>query len=212
MDNESKFLKVNLSFGQWIYNVILLQFLPIIYTLKGAIVLGIFPSIASTFNVFYKWISTGEYDFSVHTEFRTYYDKYFWQSNKLGWIMFSVGTVLALDLYISSQFIQSIIFHTVLIILSFIYIVICSYSFIVFARYDYPRITIYIKQCFYIGLSSIVQSVAILLAVLVVSYVFSYIPFILLFFGIPLMIGSISWFAVQGILNAEKMRRNVHFD
>lgn len=212
MNNESKFMRMNLTFGQWLYNIILLQFLPVLYTLKGAVVFGLFPSLASTYNVFYKWIVTGEYDFAIHEEFKTYYDKYFWQANKLGWILSSVGLVLALDLFISSQFIQSIILHTVLILLTFIYIIICTYSFVIFARYDYPKVTSYIKQSFYIGLSSVVQSVAILLAVLVVSYVFSYIPFILLFFGIPLMIGSISWFAVQGILNAEKMRRNVHFD
>lgn len=207
MNKESKFMKVNLSFGHWIYNFILLQFLPVFYTLKGFILFGFFPSVTSTFNILYQWIAFSHYDLSISNKFKEYYEKYFWESNKLGWTMTGVGALLVFDLYISTQFIQSILFHTVLIGLFFIYLMISSYLFLVFARYEYGKLRDYIKQSFFIGISSIFQSIAILLAIVIVSYIFYYVPFITLFFGIPLLFGAISWFAIQGILKAENMRR-----
>lgn len=208
MNKESKFINVNLSFGHWIYNLIILQFLPVFYTLKGFILFGFFPSVASTFNILYQWIAFSHYDLSISKEFKLFYEKYFWESNKLGWGMTGVGALLVFDLYISTQFIQSILFHTVLMGLFLIYLVISSYLFLVFARYDFGKLRDYMKQSFFIGFSSIFQSIAILLAMVVLSYIFYYIPFLTLFFGIPLLFGAISWFAIQGILKAENMRVN----
>lgn len=208
MKNKSEFMQVNLTFGQWLYNFILLQFLPVFYTLKGVILFGIFPAIASTFNVFYRWFAYKEYDKSVSKLFKEFYTLYFWQANKLGWGVTIVGAFLLFDLYISSNYIQSLLLHTLLVGLFFIYLVISSYLFLTFSRYNYDKLSDYIKQSFYIGISSIFQSIAILLAMVVVLNVFSYVPFLLLFFGLPILFGAISWFAVQGILKAESMSEN----
>ena len=119
-----------------------------------------------------------------------------------------VGAFLLFDLYISSNYIQSLLLHTLLVGLFFIYLVISSYLFLTVSRYNYDKLSDYIKQSFYIGISSIFQSIAILLAMVVVLNVFSYVPFLLLFFGLPILFGAISWFAVQGILKAESMSEN----
>lgn len=132
MKNKSEFMQVNLTFGQWLYNFILLQFLPVFYTLKGVILFGIFPAIASTFNVFYRWFAYKEYDKSVSKLFKEFYTLYFWQANKLGWGVTMVGAFLLFDLYISSNYIQSLLLHTLLVGLFFIYLVISSYLFLTF--------------------------------------------------------------------------------
>lgn len=209
MKNNSKFVKANISFGQWIYQFFLLQYLPIFYTLKGLVLFGIFPSIASSFYIFYKWIATGEYDLSLSKEFKKFYEKYFWETNKLGWGMLIIGAILLFDLYISSYFIQSIILHTLLVALFFVYLVVGSYLFFIFARYDFEKTRDYIKQTFFVGLTSIIPSIAILVAVIVISYIFYHIPFLFLFFGLPILIGSISWFAYQGVSRAENMHKKV---
>ncbi len=205
--NDSKFIRVNLSVGQWIYHLFLLQILPIFYTLKGFVLFGLFPAIASLFNVFYQWMAFGKVDLSITKTFKQFYKKYFWQANKLGWAFTTVGAVLLFDLYISSTFIQSVLLHHLLLLLFFMYIVISSYLFPVFARYDYTNLTAYIRQAFYIGFASIFQSIAILLAIVVVSVAFTYIPFLYLFFGVPILFGAIAWFAIQGILKAETMSK-----
>lgn len=209
MKNKSEFIRMNLTFGQWLYNFILLQFLPFLYTLKGFIIFGVFPAVASTFNIFYRWIALKEYDKSVAKQFKQFYTDYFWQANKLGWGVISVGAFLVFDLYISAYYIQSILLHTLLVGLFFIYLVISSYLFLTFSRYKYKKLRDYVKQSFYIGLSSVFQSIAIILALVVVTYIFDYIPFLLMFFGIPILFGAISWFAIQGILKAEEMSQNL---
>lgn len=208
MKKKSEFVQINLTLGHWVYNFMLLQFLPIVYILKGFILFGIFPAIASIFYVFYRWFVFKEYDKSVAGQFNQFYKKNFWRSNKLGWGIMGIGAFLIFDLYISSYYIQSILLHTLLVGLFFIYLVVSSYLFLTFARYEYEKLSTYIKQSFYIGLSGIFQSVAILLAIVIVTYLFNYIPFLFLFFGIPISFGAISWFAVQGIFKAENMTKN----
>ena len=206
MERENKFLRVNLSFGHWLYHFILLQFLPIFYILKGAILFGIFPTIASLMHIFYKWIVHQDYDLSITKEFKAFYHENFWESNKLGWLLTAVGTVLMVDLYISYHFIQSIIVHSMLVILFILFLIVSAYLFLIYARFDFSETRDYLKQAFFMSLSSSIQSIAIIVAVIVLSYLFYSIPFILLFFGIPIFFGSIAWFAFQGILRAEKMK------
>ena len=208
--NESKFMNANLSVGEWLSHFFLLQFLPILNTLKGFILLGFFPAIASTFNIFYQWIQFKKFDLTIPKEFNFFYKKYFWQANQLGWGLTFIGAILLFDLYVSSQFIQSLVLHSVLLILFFIFLVVSSYAFIVFVRYDLKKIGMYYRQAFFIGFTSIFQSIAILLTIVLLYMLFQYVPFIALFFGLPLLIGGISWFAIQGVQRAEKMRKAVN--
>lgn len=203
---QKKFIQANISFGQWIYNMITLNFLTLFYTFKGALIFGLFPAFASLMHIFYKWIVHKEYDLSISTEFKTFYHKNFWEANKLGGLLTVIGIVLLLDLYISIQFIQSIIIHSLLLILFILFLMVSFYLFPVFARYAYSQSRDYVKQAFFISLSSFIQSAAILVALIAMSYVFYSIPFLLLFFGIPIIFGGIGWFAYQGILRAEKMK------
>lgn len=206
MKKEEKFIQVNLSFGQWIYNFIALQFIALFYILKGAIIFGLFPTISSLMHIFYKWIVHQEYDLSIPKEFKEFYQKSFWESNKLGWLLTFIGSALWIDLYISYHFIQSMIIHSLLLILFIIFLIASAYLFPVYARFSFSKISDFLKQAFFISLSSFIQSLAIIVALIVMSYIFYSIPFIGLFFGIPILFGSIAWFAFQGILRAEKMK------
>lgn len=206
MGKEQRFIQANLSFGQWIYNFITLQFLALFYILKGAVIFGIFPVVASLIHIFYRWIVHQEFDLSITKEFKAFYQKSFWESNKLGWLLTCIGSVLMIDLYISYHFIQSIIIHSLLLILFIVFLIVSAYVFPVYARFAFSQAKDYLKQAFFISLSSFIQSAAIIVAVIVMSYIFYSIPFILLFFGIPIFFGSVSWFAFQGILRAEKMK------
>ena len=206
MRKEQRFIQVNLSFGQWIYNFITIQFIALFYILKGAIIFGIFPTVASLVHIFYKWIVHQEFDLSITKEFKAFYQKSFWESNKLGWLLTCIGSILMVDLYISYHFIQSMIIHSLLLILFIVFLIVATYLFPVYARFAFSQTSDYLRQAFFISLSSFIQSAAIIVAVIVMSYIFYSIPFILLFFGIPIFFGSMSWFGFQGILRAEKMK------
>ena len=97
MDNNSKFIKTNVSVGLWLYNLILLHFLTLLSVIKGFILLGVFPSLASSFYILYRWINNGEYDLSLIHEFNTYYKKCFKKANQLGWSMTGIGLLLVVE-------------------------------------------------------------------------------------------------------------------
>ena len=116
MENNKGFINWNISAGKWLYNFLILQVLFIVFTLKGGILFGIFPSIASLFNILYKWIAFDRYDLSILKEFKAFYKGNFWETNKLGFLMLGIGMFLTFDLYVSSVFIKSILLHIVLVL------------------------------------------------------------------------------------------------
>lgn len=207
MKNNKEHLKLNLAFGQWIYSFFILQVLSIFYSLRGGIILGVFPSVSSIFYIFYEWIHHKKYDLSIGSEFSKFYHKYFWETNKLGWIMLGVGGVLSVDFYISRQLIKSLFIHYIVLMMIGIYLLIFLYLFPVFARYSLKTVQ-YIKQSFFISFSSISQSIAMALATFIMIYLFYSVPFLFLFFGIPLLLLPIGWFATQGILRAERSKKD----
>lgn len=66
------------------------------FSLLGGVVLGFFPALRAMFVVMKKWCMN-EDDFSLVPLFYTEWKRSFWQANKLGYIVLSVGTILVLD-------------------------------------------------------------------------------------------------------------------
>lgn len=206
MKKRQQFTDLNISVGQWLYNFFLLQVFFIIYSIRGLLIFGIFPALASIFNVFYKWIKFDYYDLDIRKEFTSFYKMNFWETNRLGYILTLIGLFLVVDLYISSRFIQSFLFHTVLVIFFIIWLSIFLYFYSIYARYDLSPMN-YFKQSFFIAMGSINQTFATLLSVLLVIYLFSYFPFLFLFFGIPLFFGPVAWFTIQGMNQIEQKKQ-----
>ena len=204
--NESSFIHKNMAFGRCIYNLFSLQFFILFYSLKGFIIFGFFPAVAATFQVMYRWIVYREYDIVISKQFSIFYAENFWKANKIGWLLTGSALLLAGDLMISKQMIQSPIIHTVLVIVFIIFLLLGAYIFPVFVRYDYHALIVYFKQSFFIGIASLPQSIAIFILGTLLYKVFHWIPFVALFFGAPMLIGGISWFAFQGILKAEALK------
>lgn len=204
--NESSFLNKNVAFGRWIYNLFSLHFFILIYSLKGFVIFGLPPAVAATFHIMYRWIVYREYDIVISKEFSVFYAENFWKANKIGWLLMGGSLLFMGDLMISKQMIQSQIIHILLVILFIVFLLLSAYIFPVFVRYDYHSLFAYIRQSFFIGIASLPQSIAIFVLGVLLYNVFHWIPFIALFFGAPLFIGGISWFAFQGILKAEALK------
>lgn len=206
MKENKGYIKWNIEVGQWIYSLFLLQVLTILYALRGLLVLGFFPAVASGVHVFYKWFQHKEFDLSISREFREYYHRYFWESNKTGWMMCGIGIVLAVDYFISQQYIRSMALHYILLLIIGIYIAVFLYLFPVAVRYDLAT-RHYLKQAFFVALTSMAQTISAFLIAFIVIYMLYLIPFIGLFFGIPLLLGGISWFTIQGMQKAEEAKK-----
>lgn len=205
---SNKFLNTVMNGGTWIYNIFLLQFLWILYSIKGVIVLGVFPSTAGIVQVVYRWFNKKEVDFSISTEFKRGYRSQFKRANLIGYILLAAGAIFYLDLRVSNVFIQSIFLHTLLLFLGLLVLCMGLYTFTVLARYDYSLGNIF-KQSFFVALSAPVYTTAAVISLLMVIELLRNYLFLLLFFGLPLLIIPVVWFTYSGIVTAEKRRVEV---
>ena len=120
-------VKTSYTVGEFLLTLIKLQFYWIVFTLKGGIILGIFPATALVIDYYLQSFN--------HTPFTLSYQSlnqkwraYLKETNILGYLMTGVLAVLYLDLRISQHFIGSTFLHFFLIFLamfSFWYLFIC---------------------------------------------------------------------------------------
>lgn len=205
---KNKFLNALVSFGMWIYNFFILQLFWILYSLKGFIILGVFPASASVVKVMYTWFEEKETNLSIKEEFSQTYETYFKRSNQIGYIMLLTFAILYVDLRVSNVFIQSIVVHTLLLFLTFLILCVSLYTYTIMVRYDFSLKNIF-KQSFFIALSvpiyTFSAAVGLILAVTLMRNYF----FLFFFFGIPLLFLPIVWFTYTGAIKAEEKRKEL---
>ncbi|WP_130860037.1 YesL family protein [Gracilibacillus phocaeensis] len=88
---------------EWLYRLVILQILAIMFTLAGAIIFGIFPSIMAMFALNKKWIEK-EDDFPILKMFWKQFKQYFVKSNVLGIAVIITGMALYIDFAIVQNF------------------------------------------------------------------------------------------------------------
>lgn len=203
----SKFMNTLTTFGNWLYNLFLLQVLWVVYSLKGGLVLGIFPSLSGLVQVVYRWFNTKETDFKISQEYKKGFQTNFKQANQIGYALLIAALIFYIDLRVSNYFIQSILLHTFLLFLGLLILSMGLYTFTVLVRYDYKLKDIF-KQSFFVALAVPVYTAAALISLLMVVELMRTYLFLFLFFGAPLIMIPIVWFTYSGIMAAEKSKAN----
>lgn len=207
MDNknkENKFIKYLINIGLIIYNLFLLQFLWLFYSLRGFVVLGIFPSTTAIVDVFYK-IFDENYDIDVRSTFKESYHSNFKQANQVGYIVAAVLGILYIDIRVSVVYIQSIALHTALLLFTLLALVVSMYTFIVTVRYDFKTKDV-IKQSFFVSLSVPIYTIAALIGIILIASLMYNYMFLFVLFGIPLFLLPLTWFTYTGLKKAEEQR------
>lgn len=209
--SNNQFLDSIIKLGSWIYNFFMLQALWVLYSLKGVVVLGVFPATISVSQVLYRSFKEENLNFSIFSEFKDAYNTNFKRSNQVGYIYLLIYLFLYVDLRISNVFIQSIILHTILILLLLIVIALSLYSFIVIIRYELSLKNIF-KQSFFVALSVPTHTIAAIVGlVLIIRFIIKFNLF-LVFFGIPLLLLPVIWFTYTGCLKAEEQKKEITQD
>ncbi|AIC94240.1 YesL family protein [Shouchella lehensis] len=93
---------IALRICDWIVRLAYVNGLWLGFSLLGGVVLGFFPALRAMFVVMRKWCMNEE-DFSLVPLFFTEWKRFFWQANKLGYTVLSIGAVLVLDYVIVMQ-------------------------------------------------------------------------------------------------------------
>lgn len=195
-------IKGSYVLGQTIIDGLYLQLLFVLYTLRGAIVLGVFPALASVFQVIYLFFMRGKDNVKIREEYGQFYKKYFKMSNYLGYTMALIGGFLYFDLQVNKTFIRSAVVHYGLIFILVLFLGACLFVFPVLCRYEltYKQ---YLRQAVALFFMNLTESIAMLVGTFVVMWIYVGLPILLIIAGIPLIVTPVIWFALQGMKKTE---------
>ncbi|KAF1302119.1 DUF624 domain-containing protein [Enterococcus saccharolyticus] len=194
-------IKGSYVLGQRIIDGLILQFLFIVYTLRGGIVLGFFPALASVFQVIYLALTHKGGKFK--STFQESYKENFRISNQLGFTALTVCLFLWVDLRISGNYIQVPILHYLLILLFILALGTSLFLFPVVCRYSLTYVE-YLRQAAILFFTNLIEAIAILVGVFLVVWLYVIFPILLIIAGVPLLLFPIIWFALQAMIKTER--------
>lgn len=146
----NSFYRFSVFFSRLVY----LNFLWIIFSLLGFIVLGFFPSTIAMFTVIRKLIREEETG-SIFRLFWETFKKEFWKANGIGWILLLGGYFISLEYYlvrmlsagVSYYFARAGVFFQIIL-----YSLIAIYIFPIYVHF-HLKLKDYFKWAFVIGIS-----------------------------------------------------------
>lgn len=205
---KNDLMEINYRFGQWLLKLLQIQYYWLDYTLKGLIIGGLFPATATVFYLFHLWFeNTQGHDFRISDVFQEQFKRTFKGSNVLGYLMTFTLIVLWSNLQISKHFIQSPLLHYLLVLLLLLTLGTLLYLFPVYVRYELPCFY-YVRQAILLLLLNLLPTLAMLIGFFLVIGVMTFIPILLVFAGVPLIILPISWFALVAIKKTESAKES----
>ncbi|WP_338777326.1 DUF624 domain-containing protein [Metabacillus sp. FJAT-52054] len=176
----------------WGVKLAWLNVLWIMYTLAGLVVLGIFPATAAAHHTI-RTLIKGE-DQKAGKVFREYYRREWKNTNKLGYLFFSIGAIL----YIDYSFFRSFpsIYALLASYLCFILLAVWLFGFItvfsLYVHYDMKSFG-YVKNSIYLLLGYPATFFLLAAGLLLIAVILFYIPGLLPFFAISGPIFFIEW-------------------
>jgi len=196
------------GFCDWIMKLAYLNVLWVIFSLLGIVVFGVAPATVSVFVLIRKWLQKESVPI-----FKTFYDTYkteLLRSNKLFLLLVLPAVVVYLDfklLLVSSPLAQTILFLPLLLV-SISMLITLLYIFPVYVHYQLKTFE-YIKQAFIIALLNIHHTVLFLLAIVLLSIMFTLFPGVFVFLGIPIIATLLMWGATKSFHRVERKRETL---
>jgi uncharacterized membrane protein YesL len=191
---------------RWITHFAYLNILWILFTLVGAVVLGIVPSTVAMFAVARK-TAMGEDDIPVFKTFWQTYRSEFIRANGLGLLLTAIGLIWYFDLHFFRQYDGT--FFTVLnylmMMIGMVYFILLLYIFPVFVHYDL-KIYQYVTHALKIGFLKPLTIVFMLVGSLCTYYFLIYLPGLIPIFGISFFVYFNMWVAYKSFENIDGVR------
>lgn len=208
---QSNFFKFIFDGGAVIGDFLLMQLFFLLFSLKGGILLGIFPSIAAVFKIILKWFVDRDEAFKIFHVFNETWKAYFKVANQIGYTLAVSFGFLYLDLRINETYIQSPVLHTLLLIVIFLLAFITIYSFTVMVGHSL-RYKDILKQSFFVSISTPIYTLAAIVGLLVVFEFIRYIVFLVFAAGVPLLALPIAWFTFTGLKKIDDLKKKFEED
>lgn len=180
-----------------ILQVAWLNFLWIIFSLLGVVVVGVFPATTAAINVARKWVQKKEVK-SIYQLFKQTYKGEFIKSNIIGAILLFTAVILFINYHALLQLGD----QTPIIVVFAYYFVIFLYGIIliwIFPLLSHYQTTImqYFKNAFIIGISKMPITIAIGFAIFVIIYFSLELPTLLLFGTVSLIAVTVAFLTMR---------------
>lgn len=205
---HSRFFKFIFDGGQIIADLFLLQLFFVLFSLKGGIILGFFPSLAAVFKIIIKWFVDKDESFKLFEIFNRTWSQFFKVANLVGATLFGIFGFLFIDLRINETYIQSPVLHTLLLIVILIGAFMTIFSFTIMIGHDLSYKAV-MKQSFFISLSVPIYTTAAIIGLLVAFELLRQVVFVALFAGIPLLVLPVAWFTFTGLQKIDELKKEV---
>lgn len=177
--------------------MLILQVLAILYTLRGAIILGIFPSLLSVIKCLSSKIYNDQPD-EMRYEFRKTYKENFKIANQILWPIFLFLFLLIWEFRLNKEVIANTTLGIMLGIIIIFVLIIISHIPITILRFDlsYKQ---YFKQALLIALSSPIETISVILSIILIELVFTKWLFLPILFFAPMLALPFAWFTYHSV-------------
>jgi uncharacterized membrane protein YesL len=196
---------------EWITRLAYVNILWGLFTLVGAIFLGVAPATVALFTVVRKWILFSDNDVPIFKTFFNTYKKEFLQANKIGLFIGFVSYILYIDfLYIANiREAFQLAFSVFLFVILVFYAITLLYIFPIYVHYEL-RFLQYIKYSFFIGMANPLMTLTMFLSIILLTVLFIYIPGLIPFFSVSLVSVVLMWCALRGFRKIEEKQNAIH--
>lgn len=193
-----------LSFTDCLIAFIKLNFIWIVYSLRGGVVLGVFPALSAMLKNFYLFFENDNKILLLTDKerFKNTYQENFRQANIVGYIMLVIILFLLVYMRLQSYYIASPWLHFFLLVLLIIAFSVFIYVFPSVVRYDLNVIN-HIRQAWFLVLCSIPNLIAIFIGMGLVLYLFILFPVIGTLVAVPVYFLPLSWFSYSSLIKLE---------
>ncbi|ANU21988.1 YesL family protein [Planococcus donghaensis] len=170
------------------FNLVLLNFLWIVFSFFGLFIVGIFPATAALFAVMRLIIMESDSS-SITKLFWTKFKSEFVAANIVGYIMLFIGLVLYADFkalhYINQDTLYTILMSATMVVI-FVYLLSLMYIFSVFVHYDL-KLSQYPKHAFILVIARPLHTLIMAISIGAISFLYLQLPVLLFLFGISLI-------------------------
>ncbi|NUK30247.1 YesL family protein [Parageobacillus sp. VR-IP] len=196
---------------EWITRLAYVNILWGLFTLVGAIFLGVAPATVALFTVVRKWLLFSDNDVPIFKTFFNTYKKEFLRANKIGLFIGLVSYILYIDfLYIANvREAFQLAFSVFLFVILVFYAITLLYIFPIYVHYEL-RFLQYIKYSFFIGMANPLMTLTMFLSIFLLTVLFIYIPGLIPFFSVSLVSVVLMWCALRGFRKIEEKQNAIH--
>lgn len=167
---------------EWTMKLFFLNLLWIGFTLIGFGVFGLFPSTVAMFQLLMDWMN--KKDTKMVATFWNSYRSNFKQSNKMGFVIVLIGSILLTDLYFFQMFetlVSRVLYLMILSMLLF-YVVNLLYIIQTFNHFE-GKTFHYFKYATLIGITNPIKTIMIIITLILMTLLFLIYPGLFIMFG-----------------------------